>query len=136
MSIAIRYFTSTGHTKQLAEAIGEAIGVEAKDVSLPLEDKVDILFLGSAMYAGGIDGAVKNFIADNKNRIGKIYSFSSATLATSTYKQIKKVCDEQGVALAEEEFHCKGAFGIVHKNRPNAEDLQNAATFAVQIVNK
>ncbi len=54
MKIAIRYYTKTGNTKKLAEAISSAIGVEAKTVDEPLTEDVDILFLGSAVYAAGI----------------------------------------------------------------------------------
>jgi len=51
MKIAIRYYTKTGNTKKLAEAIASAIDVEAKTVDEPLSEDVDILFLGSAVYA-------------------------------------------------------------------------------------
>ena len=43
MKIAIRYYTRSGNTKKLAEAIAEAASVEAKDVSVPLEEEVDVL---------------------------------------------------------------------------------------------
>ena len=43
MKIAIRYYTKTGNTKKLAEAISSAIGVEAKTVDEPLTEDVDIL---------------------------------------------------------------------------------------------
>ena len=38
MNIAIRYYSQTGNTKKLAEAIAAELGVEAKDVSHPLEE--------------------------------------------------------------------------------------------------
>lgn len=41
-----------------------------------------------------------------------------------------------GVADAVKQFHCKGAFGIMHRNRPNEKDLQNVATFAKNVINK
>jgi len=44
MKIVIRYYTKTGNTKKLAEAISSAIGVEAKTVDEPLTEDVDILF--------------------------------------------------------------------------------------------
>ena len=62
MKIAIRYYTKTGNTKKLAEAIGNEINVEAKTVDEPLTEDVDILFLGSAVYAAGIDQKIKDFI--------------------------------------------------------------------------
>lgn len=134
MKVAVRYFTRSGNTKKLALAIAEAVGVEAQDVSVPLEEKTDILFLGSSVYAAGVDDAVKRFIAENKDKIGKLYNFSTAALISSTYKQVQKLAAENGVAIAEEEFHCRGSFAVMHRGRPNTEDLQNAAEFAEKII--
>lgn len=57
-------------------------------------------------------------------------------VASSTYKLMQKIAGEQGVALAEEEFHCRGAFAVMHRSRPNAKDLQNAAAFAKSVTNR
>ena len=133
MKIAIRYFTRSGNTKKLADAIADAVGVEAKEVSVPLEEPVDILFLGSSVYAAGVDDAVKKFIVDNHANIGTLYNFSTAALISSTYKQIQKLAGENGVKVAEEEFHCRGSFTVMHKGRPNQEDLDAAAAFAKKV---
>ena len=50
MKVAIRHFTCSGHTKKLVDAISEAIGVEALDISHPIAEPVDILFLGNSVY--------------------------------------------------------------------------------------
>ena len=52
MTIAVRYYTKSGNTKKLAEEAAKAAGVSAKDVSVPLSEKADLLFLGSSVYAG------------------------------------------------------------------------------------
>ena len=135
MKIAIRYYTKTGHTKQLAEAIGSAVNVEAKTVDEPLTEDVDILFLGSAVYAAGIDKRIKKFISDISVNVGEVVNFSSAALVESTYKQVKKEVETKGLKMSEEEFHCRGAFKLVHRGRPNEEDLKNAQEFAKRIVN-
>ena len=51
MKIAVRYYTKTGNTKRLAEAIAEAVGAEALPISEAVEEPVDILFLGIPMDA-------------------------------------------------------------------------------------
>ena len=130
MKVAVRYYTRSGNTKKLAEAIAKAVQTEALDVSAPLKEKVDVLFLGSSMYAGGVDEEIKRFLKENKAMIGKIYNFSTAAVASSTYKQVQKLADENGIAMAKEEFHCRGSFTIMHRGRPNAQDLENAAAFA------
>ena len=135
MKIAIRYYTKTGNTKKLAEAIGSAINVEAKTVDEPLTEDVDILFLGSAVYAAGIDGKIKEFIKDINVNVGEIVNFSSAALIESTYKQVKKEVEAKGLKMSENEFHCRGAFNFVHRGHPNDEDLKNAQEFAKRIIN-
>ena len=136
MNIAIRYYTRSGNTQKLANAIAEALNIEAKDTTAPLTEKADILFLGSSVYAGGVDDAVKQFISDNKSNIGKIVNFSTAALVSSTYKQVKKLAEENGIAMAEAEFHCRGAFAVMHRNRPNEEDLKKAKDFAMNVIKK
>ena len=135
MKIAIRYYTKTGNTKKLAEAIGSAINVEAKTVDEPLTEDVDILFLGSAVYAAGIDERVKEFIENIDVNVGKVVNFSSAALIESTYNQVKKQVEQKGLKMSEDEFHCRGSFKFVHRGHPDETDLKNAQEFAKRIVN-
>ena len=134
MKIAIRYFTRSGHTQKLAEAIAEKIHIEAETISLPLSEKVDILFLGCSYYAFDMDKEVKSFIAENKDKIGEIVCFGTSAMMKSMKKPMKKVADMYGVKLSDEEFHCKGEFKFANKGRPNADDLNNAALFAEKVV--
>ena len=54
MNIAVRYYTKTGNTKRLAEAVAKAVGTEAQPVSVPVTESVDILFLGNSYYASAL----------------------------------------------------------------------------------
>ena len=134
MKIAIRYYTKTGNTKKLAEAIGSAINVEAKTIDEPLTEDVDILFLGSAVYAAGIDKKVKDFIESINVNVGEVVNFSSAALIESTYKQVKKQVEAKGLKMSENEFHCRGAFKFVHRGHPDNTDLKNAQEFAKKVI--
>ncbi len=136
MKVEVRYFTQTGNTKKLADAIAGAIGCEARDLSAPLDGRVDLLFLGSSVYAAGVAQEVKDFLAANKEKIGAICSFSTAALLPSTYKQIGKIAAACGVTLLPEEFHCRGSFAFLHKGRPNEEDRKAAAEFALGVLKK
>ena len=62
MKAAVRYYTKTGNTKRLAEAVANAIGVEALPISTPITEAVDVLFLGNSYYAFTIDPEVRDFI--------------------------------------------------------------------------
>ncbi len=130
MNIAVRYYTKTGHTKKLAEAIAEAVGVKAETIDVPLADDVDILFLGSAVYATQLDTNVKNFISGISVNVGKIVNFSSAAILSGTHAQVKAAAQSKGIEVADEEFFCKGQFKFIAKGRPNADDCKAAADFA------
>ena len=131
MKIAVRYYTKTGNTKRLAEAVAKAVGVEALPLSSPIEEPVDILFLGNSYYAFSIDPEVRKFIRSlSKDKVGRIVNFGSAAMLNSTWKKVKAEADKKGIPMDKREFHCKGEFKGLHKGRPNSEDLAAAAEFA------
>ncbi len=133
MTYAVRYYTRTGNTKRLADAIAKELGVEALPIEVPVSEPVDILFLGNSYYAFNIDPEVKNFVGSlNKDIVGKIVNFGSAAMLNSTYKKVKAEADKVGIPMDEKEFHCKGEFKGLHKGRPNAEDIEAAVEFAKQ----
>ena len=135
MKIAVRYYTKTGNTKRLAEAVAAAVGTEALPISMPVSEPVDILFLGNSYYAFSIDPEVRRFLASlEKNKVGKIVNFGSAAMLNSTYKKVKAEADKVGIPMDEREFHCKGEFKGLHKGKPDESDLQAAAAFAKRIV--
>ena len=134
MKIAVRYYTKTGNTKRLAEAIAEAVGTEALPISVPVTEKTDILFLGNSYYAFSIDPEVRDFVRSlDKEKVGKIVNFGSAAMLNSTWKKVKAEADKAGIPMDDREFHCKGEFKGIHKGRPNQDDLKAAAEFAGMI---
>lgn len=133
MKYAVRYYSKTGNTKKLADEAAALLNVEALSTSEPLTEKVDTLFLGSAVYAAGVDEEVITFLKHNKDNIGQIINLSTAALLPSTYKQIKKIADENQIKISDSEFHCRGSFSVMHKGHPNAEDLSNLRTFIKEV---
>ena len=134
MKVEIRYYSRGGNTKKLAEAISNEINVPAKTVNEPLTEDVDILFLGSSVYAYGVDDNIKEFINNINVKVGKVVNFSTAAIVKSTYNQVKKLLDEKNIPIAKEEYYCKGSFGPLHRGKPNEKDLKNVAEFAKNII--
>lgn len=131
MKFAVRYYTKTGNTKKLAEAVADAVGAEALPISEPVAEPVDILFLGNSYYAFTIDPEVRDFLRSlDKSKVGRIVNFGSACLLKSTWKIVKAEADKAGTAMDAREFHCRGEFKSFHKGRPDKEDLKAAADFA------
>lgn len=135
MNVAVRYYTKTGNTKRLAEAIGKKVGAEALPISVPVTEPVDILFLGNSYYAFSIDPEVRKFVKGlDKSMVGKIVNFGSAAMLNSTYKKVKAEAAKVGIPMDSREFHCRGEFKGLHKGRPDESDLKAAAEFAGKIV--
>ena len=134
MKLAVRYYSRGGNTKKIAEAIAKAVGVEAKTVSEPLTEDVDILFLGSAPYAFDVDDEVKKFIGGIHVSVGKVVNFSTSAAVKSTRKYVEKLLADKKIPVAKEEFSCRGAFAMLHKGRPNEADQKAATDFARGII--
>lgn len=131
MEIAVRYFSKGGNARKLAEAIAAAVGVPAQTVEAPVAAHVDLLFLGSSVYGGGVDDALRAFISSlSPGLVGQVAVFSTSAITASAYPLIKKLLDAQGIPVSEKEFHCRGQFTILHRGRPNENDLAGAAAFA------
>lgn len=134
MTYAVRYYTQTGNTKRLAEAIAEELGVQALPISTPITEKVDVLFLGNSYYAFTIAPEVREFVAGlEKANVGKIINFGTAAMMNSTYKKVRSVAATKGIPVLDREFHCKGEFKGMNKGRPNEDDLKAARVFAKSI---
>lgn len=130
MNIAIRYYTKSGNTKKLADAISAISGVPALTIDTPLEGDVDVLFLGSSVYAFGIDEKMQNFIQNlDSSKVKKVVNFSTAALVPSTYAQVSKLLATKNIPLDEREFHCRGKFKFMHKSRPNEDDVKAMKDF-------
>lgn len=134
MTYAVRYYTQTGNTKSLAEAIAQELGVQALPISTPVTEKVDVLFLGNSYYAFTIAPEVREFVAGlDKANVGKIINFGTAAMMNSTYKKVRSVAATKGIPVLDREFHCKGEFKGMNKGRPNEDDLKAARVFAQSI---
>ena len=134
-SINVRYFSRTGNTTKLAETIARTAGCQAKTIDTPIQDKVDILFLGASVYAAGIDKKVKEYIDTlDKNNIGTVVIFSTSALVERAFPEIKKYLTDKGIPVSEENYYCRGQFTLLHKGRPNAKDLMEAEKFTKKII--
>lgn len=134
MNIEVRYLSKSGNTKKLADAIAGELGISAKPITQVVPANTDILFLGGAVYWGGVDGELKRFITTLGGKVKKVAVFSTAAVVPSAYPQMKKLIKAQRLNVLEREFHCRGEFMKIHGGHPNAEDLQLAKQFAQETI--
>ena len=90
--------------------------------------------MGSSVYAAGVSQEIKSYIKNNSDKIGTIVNISTAALLPSTYKQVKKLAAAAGVTVSDKEFHCRGKFQNMHKDKPDAADIEQVRAFAREIM--
>lgn len=134
MKVAVRYCTRSGNTKKVADAIADVAHVKAEDIEAPLPEDVDLLFLGSSLYGMDVDKRVYAFFNENTKKIGLLASFGTAASPASSIGAIEKLCKAHEIPLSTDSFRCYGSFGMIHRDRPNDEDLKNAKEFAKRVL--
>jgi len=134
MKIAIRYYSETGNTAKLAEAISNVTNAKALTIDNPLIENVDILFLGSSVYYSSAPKKMKTFIKNINVKVGTVVNFSTASIMKSTYNSVKRQILAKNINMSTREFHCKGSWAAFYEARPNDKDLNNCREFAKQIL--
>lgn len=135
MNIAVRYFSRGGNTKKVAEAIAKAVGADAKDCSHAMNEPVDLLFLGGSVYGFGLDDSIKNYIAQlDANKVKAVALFGTSAIIKTGNQEMAKLLKEKGIRTLDKDFHCSGAFTVMHRGRPNAKDLEQAAAYARSVI--
>ena len=126
MKAAVRYYSRSGNTRVLAEAIAKGAGTEAVSVDkveAVLNEEVDVLFIGGALYAYGLDGNLKKYLQTlKKDQVKKAVVFSTSWLSKHSIDLIRKGLTEAGIPVETEYFYAK--------NRPSDTELKEAETFA------
>ncbi len=127
---AVRYYSRSGNTRLVADAIADAIHVKAVSVDqsdAPLSEKADVLFIGGALYAYGLDKHLKTYLASlDPAKVGKAVIFSTSWISRHSIDLIRNALASKGIAVAPETFYVK--------NKANKEQLQKAREFALKEV--
>ena len=126
MNIAVRYYSRSGNTKAVAEAIAKAVGVDAVSVEKPeaqINEPIDVLFVGGALYAYGLDSHLKEYLKTlKKDNVKRAVVFSTSWFSKHSVELIKKGLSDNGITVETEYFYVK--------NRPNEAQEKDAAVFA------
>ena len=126
MTAAVRYYSRSGNTKAMAEAIAEATNVQAVSVDAAearIDEPVDVLFIGGALYAYGIDSHLKKYISGlDKDCAKKAVVFSTTWISRHSIDLIKNGLREKGIPVEDESLYFKG--------KPSADQLKAAGSFA------
>ena len=102
MKIAVRYQSRGGNTKAVAETIAAAAGVKAELIPTPLDEPVDILFVGGGIYKWDIDSSLKEYLKTlSPADVGTAAAFSTAG-GMDGAKRIVAILKERGISVCDE----------------------------------
>lgn len=108
MKVAIRYYSKLGHTKDIADAMGEELGVKAISIvdEPELLEEVDILFLGGAPYANVMDAKLRKYAKGlDPKYVKKVILFTTSNWSRRTVRSLKKIINNIGIEVEEEYFY-------------------------------
>ena len=128
------YYSLTGNTKKVAEAIATELDVVAEDVKTT--DKLaedSFVFLGAGLYGPLRGWGFRRFIDRNDFRGRKVALFG--TSGEGKGKEVGAL--EEAVAAKGAEvagsFFCRGRFLFLKRDHPTGNDLENARRFAREV---
>ena len=132
MKVQVRYYSRSGSTKVLADAIAKGANVKAisiDDDNALIAEKTDILFIGGALYAYGLDSKIKKYISElDANNIKKAIVFSTSWISKHSIDLLKKELAKKNINVSEEY--------IYYKNKPNSNELKEAEETTKKILKK
>ena len=130
MKTAVRYYSRSGNTQALARAVARGAGAEAVPVDredAPLREPVDLLFVGGALYAYGLDGRLKSYLKDLDGQLVKRAAvFSTSWISRHSVDLIRKALSEKGIPVEERVCYVK--------NRPTPAQEAEAEAWAKSLL--
>ncbi|MBK4109820.1 hypothetical protein JHD99_05865 [Lactococcus petauri] len=105
MKYAVRYASRGGNTRAVADEIAKKIDVKAERISEPLEEEVDVLFLGAGVWFASVTKDMKEYLAAlDSGKIKQIVAFSTSGHLESAIKKITATAKDKGIKVNEESF--------------------------------
>lgn len=140
MNADVVFYSATGNTRKIAEAIAEEVGCEARQAQGdPKPTEADIVFVGGSVYATSdhdIHPSVKLF-ADRLKAAGyrgKVALFATGFQKSDAIGLLKRIFADRGLSLTGESFFCKGRFLLFMKGHPDKDDIAQAKLFASRVM--
>ncbi len=128
------YYSLTGNTKKLAEAIAAELGVAAENVKT--KDRLaddSLVFLGAGLYGPLRGFGFKRFIDRNNFQGRKVALFgTSGEGKGKELGALEEAVTAKGAEVAGR-FFCRGRFLFLKRDHPTGKDLKNARIFAREV---
>ena len=137
MKAAIIYYSKTGHSRKIANAIATELQIQALDIKTdPKLSNLDLLFIIGGIYADKSDPAMIAYIKRlESNKIKKVALITSCASNKTKQDVVRETLLRNNIEVLPEEFICKGSFLFMGIGHPNVVDINNAVSYAKNIAN-
>ena len=133
MDFQVIYFSKTGHTKKVAEAIASELDIIVEDVKNAKLNDECLVFLGSGCYGSKPSKIITKFIEDNNFKSRNVALFGTSGSGKGIEcKEMENLLITKGASI-KGKFFCKGKFLFANRGRPNDEDINDAKEFAQKL---
>lgn len=135
MKVAVVYFSKTGHSKKIANAIAASFGIQALDLgSSPQLDTVDMLYVVGGIYANTNDPKMLTAIKElDAAKVKKAVLVTSCVSKRMKQDQARQALQQKGIEVVTDEYVCQGSFLFIGMGHPNQAELDEAVSFAKKI---
>ena len=142
MTVAIRYQTRNGNTEAFAQQIAAIAGVTAQPVPTPIDEPVDLLFMGGGTYFMKPDKAAASYMDTlDANKVKKIAIFTtSGGPEMPTDKALTQAAKAKGIEVVGHFHQLMGGKGMKilgsHGGKLKPEQIDLVQAFAKEMLTK
>ena len=135
--IVVVYATRTGHSRKLALAVAEKLGVKAaavKEAAPPENTEAGLLFIAGGIYGGTCHPDIIKYVSKlDPDKIGKVVLItSSASVQCRSQAEVRKILEGKGIEIAEE-LTSPGNFLFLRLGHPGRDDIAGVADGAFKV---
>lgn len=132
----VLFYTRSGNTRKLADAIAEELGVKAMDVkTASISPAPGVLFLGSGCYGSRPGADMTKFIQANDFTGRKVALFSTSWMNAGKELDLMATDLKSKGATIIGSYHCKGkTYVLFNRGHPDQADLAAGKKFAQEMV--
>lgn len=131
MKTAVIYATLTGHSKKIAKAVADELGIKSLDIKIaPVIKDIDILIIIGGIYRGkSLNNMVAYINTLDDNAAKKAILITTCGSKDVNQIQIREILNNKNINVMQEEYICKGSFLFFGLGHPNKKEIQKAVEF-------
>lgn len=128
--IGVAYFSKTGHSTKIANAVAEAKGLKAVSVTEQAATDAELIYLVSGIYAGQCAPELLKFVeALDAAKTKQVALITSCASMKQGQDAVRKALEEKGIKVVDEHL-VPGGFLVLKMGHPNKADIADAVEFS------